>query len=84
MIFFMFYYGANYLLQFLMLGSVMAMIKIFFKEMRLPEDSYLSFLVGNTVAQDVMLNTYAAAVLMTLFVAVSIPIDRAMNYYRLV
>jgi len=31
-----------------------------------------------------MLNTYAAAVLMTLFVAVSIPIDRAMNYYRVV
>jgi len=50
MIFFMFYYGANYLLQFLMLGSVMAMIKIFFKEMRLPDDSFLSFLVGNTVA----------------------------------
>ena len=47
MIFFMLYYGANYLLQFLSLGSVMAMIKIFFEEMRLPEDSYLYFLAGN-------------------------------------
>ena len=62
----------------------MSMIKIFFEEMRLPEDSYLSFLAGNSVAQDVMLNTYSAAVLLTLFVAVSIPIDRALNFYRVV
>jgi len=31
-----------------------------------------------------MLYTYSVAVLFTLFVAVSIPIDRAMNYYRVV
>lgn len=60
------------------------MITIFFKEMRLPDDSYLSLLAGNSLAQEVMLNTYIISVLASLFVAVSSPIDRAMNFYRFV
>ena len=89
MIFFMIYMTTLYLLQFLTVGAMFVTIIIFFDqffEILFVEtgNEALTEIYDNGILKKIIFSLYLGMVFLSVFVSVSLPINRAMVYFRTV
>ena len=87
MLLFMVYMITLYLLQFLTVGAMFVTVIIFFEEFfkQLAYTSeFLDDIYQNGILKKVIFSVYLGVIFLSVFVSISLPIDRAMPYFRVV
>jgi len=85
---FMIYLVTLFLLQFLTIGALFVTIMIFydqfFKGLFVGSNQTLTDIYENGILRKVFFSLYLGVIFIATFVSISLPIDRAMTYFRLV
>ena len=90
MVFFMIYLTTLYLLQFLTIGAMFVTIIIFFDQffevlfVQTSDSQFLKDVYDNGIIKKVLFTAYLGMIFLSTFVSISLPIERAMGYFRVV
>jgi len=90
MVVFLIYATTLFLLQFFIVGAMFVTIMIFFDQMfkqlfvEANSDSFMEDVYEGGIFRKVLFSFYFGMIFLTIFVSISLPIDRAMCYFRLV
>jgi len=90
MILYMIYLTTLYLLQFITVGAMFVTVVVFldqFFKVLFVEQSKSEFMVNlynSRILQKILFSVYLGMVFLSTFVSISLPIDRAMSYFRIV
>ena len=90
MVFFMMYMTTLYLLQFLTVGAMFVTIIIFFDQffevlfVETNNSEVMKEIYDNGILKKVLFSLYLGVIFLSTFVSISLPINRAMAYFRVV
>ena len=89
MILFMMYMTTLYLLQFLTVGSMFVTIMVFFDQFFQvlfveTGNETLTEIYDNGIVKKIFFSLYLSVIFLSVFVSISMPINRAMPYFRVV